>query len=229
MIKAIALDDEPPALRVISTFCKQTDFIDLKHTFTKTEDAFNYINAEPVDLIFLDINMPSISGLDFYQRLEKKTMVIFTTAYGEYAVEGFNLQAIDYLLKPFTFQRFLQAVIKAKEYLGFLNQSKIDNKGNIFFRVDYGIIKVAISDITYIEGLNDYLKIHLNQQKPLVIRMTMKGIMEKLPEDFIRIHRSYIISFKHIKSVRNKVVTIAGQELPISNSYEKDFFDKFLI
>src|SRR5580658_5149720 len=125
MIKAIALDDEPPALQVIAKFCSKIDFIDLQKTFSKTEEALAYLNASAIDLIFLDINMPSLSGLDFYKKIPYKIMVIFTTAYSEYAIEGFNLHAIDYILKPFTFQRFLEAAEKANEYhnLNLLSQN----------------------------------------------------------------------------------------------------------
>jgi DNA-binding LytR/AlgR family response regulator len=228
MIKAIALDDEPPALLVIKSFCNQTGFIELSKTFSKTEDAFKYLQSETVDLLFLDINMPSISGIDFYKQLPQKVMVIFTTAYTEYAVEGFNLQAIDYLLKPFTYQRFMQAVEKAKDYLAFQNKEQTGDKpAYIFLRVDYSMMKVAIADIMFIEGLDDYLKIHLQAQKTLVVRLTMKAMLEKLPDDFIRVHRSYIVSFRHVESVRNKVIYIAGEEIPIGSSYEDGFLKKF--
>ena len=229
MIRAIALDDEPPALQILSTFCSRVDSISLTATFTKTEEAFQYIDTNPIDLIFLDIHMPSLSGIDFYKKISQKILVIFTTAYTEYAIEGFNVKAIDYLLKPFTFQRFAEAVEKAREIYHFkkgpFNEPKTDY---IFLRIDYGLVKVAIGDILFIECLDDYLKIHLQQQKPLVVRMTMKAILEKLPaSDFIRVHRSYIISFAYVTGVRNKIIFISDEEIPIGNSYEAAFLTHF--
>jgi len=229
MIKAIALDDEPPALEIIETFCSKVDFIALQETFTKTSEAFKYIEKNPVDLLFLDINMPSVSGIEFYKSIPQKVMVIFTTSYSEYAVEGYNLNAVDYLLKPYTLKRFLQAADKAREKYYFLHPDLVAAKEqHIMLRADYGLVKVSLADILFIEGLDNYLKIHLHNQKPLVIRITMKALLEKLPEkDFIRVHRSYIIPFSRIETVRNKIITIAGEEIPIGTSYEENFFSLF--
>ncbi|WP_199563193.1 LytR/AlgR family response regulator transcription factor [Runella aurantiaca] len=229
MLKAIALDDEPPALRVITHFCGQVNFIDLQKTFSRTDEAFDYLSANHVDLLFLDINMPSMSGIEFYKAIPQDAMVIFTTAYAEYAVEGFNLSAIDYLLKPFTFERFVQAVHKAKDYQQFLQKSEAPEPPKyLFIKADYSVYKIAFTDIVFIEGLDDYLKIHLEGSKPVVARMTMKGIMEKLPvQDFIRVHRSFIVPFRRVENVRNRLITLAGEEIPIGNSYEKEFFRLF--
>ena len=228
MIKAIALDDEPPALDVIESFCCLTDYIDLVKTFTRDEEAMKYLSAFPVDLLFLDINMPSISGIDFKKGLDPNTMVIFTTAYSEFAVEGFNLNAIDYLLKPFTPERFLQAAEKVKAQYQFLHQNALIKPSHISIRVDYSLVKVALADIIFIEGLDDYLKIHLLNQKPIVIRMTMKAMMEKLPQsDFVRVHRSYIVPLAKIKTVRNRLIYINGEEIPIGTSYESKFYEVF--
>lgn len=147
MIKAIALDDEPPALDVIVSFCSLADYIDLAKTFTRAEEAMKYLSSFPVDLLFLDINMPSVSGLDFKKKLDPKTMVIFITAYNEFAVEGFNLSAVDYLLKPFTPERFLQAAEKAKAYYQFLHQNTLAKPDYISIRVDYSLVKVSLADI----------------------------------------------------------------------------------
>ncbi|SFE29319.1 two component transcriptional regulator, LytTR family [Chitinophaga sp. CF118] len=223
MIQAIAIDDELPALKVIENFCSRVDFIQLQQTFNQPEKALKYISKSPVDLLFLDINMPSILGTDLYKSVQQKTMVIFTTAHSEYAVEGFNLNALDYLLKPFTFERFLQAVQKAQEQ--FKHQPPTPP---LIFRIDYGLTKVNIPDILFIEGLDDYLKIHLHQQPPLVVRMTMKAILEKLPANaFIRVHRSFIVPFNRIEQVRNKTILIAGHEIPVGVSYEAAFFEQF--
>lgn len=228
MIKAIALDDEPPALEVIKSFSNQTDYIDLVKTFTKAEEAAKYLSSFPVDLLFLDINMPSISGIDFKKKIVSKTMVIFTTAYSEYAIEGFNLNAVDYLLKPFTPERFLQATEKAKAYYQFLHQNTASKPDHILIRVDYSLVKVQLADINFIEGLDDYLKIHLAGQKPIVTRMTMKSILEKLPQsNFVRVHRSYIVPLAKIESVRNKIIYVVGEEIPIGTSYEIKFYEVF--
>lgn len=223
-IRAVALDDEQPALEVIEIFCGQLDFIDLKKTFTRSTEAKLYLEENPVDLIFLDINMPSISGITFFKSLSQQMMVIFTTAFSEYAVDGFELNAVDYLMKPFTVKRFEQAALKARELHKFYLKNNPAQELYLYFRVDYSLIKVLAKDIIFIEGLDNYLKIHFVNQKPLVVRITMKAMMEKLPpEDFVRVHRSFIVPLKRIKSVRNKLILIADQEIPIGSSYEEDF------
>ncbi len=227
MIKAIAVDDEPPALKVIENFCAKVDSIELVKTFNKPTEALAHLKKFPVDLIFLDIQMPSMTGLEFHKAIEQNTMVIFTTAYSEYAVEGFNLQAIDYLLKPYTLERFQQAVDKAKEFYNYQHQ-KENTQNYLFIRADYSLVKVNIADILYIEGLDDYLKIHLPGKKRVVARMTMKAIIEKLPgNEFIRVHRSFIVPLSKIESIRNKTIQLSGQEIPIGTSYEEEFFKLF--
>ena len=228
MIKAIAIDDEPPALKVIENFCEKIDFVNLEKTFNKPNEALKHLNKFPVDLLFLDINMPSVNGIDFYRALEQNTLVIFTTAYSEYAVEGFNLNAVDYLLKPFTFERFLQATNKANDFLNYQMQNENTASPYLFIRADYSLVKITISNILYIEGLDDYLKIHLENQRPVVTRMTMKALLEKLSsKDFIRVHRSFIVPFSKIGSLRNKVVSVEGKEIPIGTSYEENFLKYF--
>jgi DNA-binding LytR/AlgR family response regulator len=225
MITAIAIDDEPPALKVVENFCKRVDYIDLKKTFTRPKEALEYLKAHPVDLLFLDIQMPSLTGIDLYRSV-KNTMVIFATAYSEFAVEGFNLNAVDYLLKPFTYERFQQAIEKAKKEQKLLKESA--DVPYLFIRADYSLVKIELTDILYIEGLDDYLKIHLGSRKPLVARMTMKNILELIPSgEFVRIHRSYIVPVKRIKAIKNKTVVIPELELPIGNSYEEKFLEIF--
>lgn len=228
MITALAIDDEPPALKVVATFCRDFDFIDLQKTFTGTEEALRYLRKYPVDLLFLDIQMPSQSGIDLYRVVQQQTMVIFTTAYSEYAVEGFDLQAIDYLLKPFTRDRFAQAVYKARDYYRYLMHSGTAEEAYLFLRADYSLLKIAHADILYIEGLDDYVKIYLLGQKPVIARMTLKALTEKLPDrDFLRVHRSYIVSLKQVTLVRNKTISVGGTEIHIGSSYESAFFDRF--
>ena len=224
MINAIALDDEPLALKIIESFCQRIEFLELEKTFTKTSEAHKYLRKQPVDLIFLDIQMPTQNGMDFYALIEQNTMVIFTTAFSEFAVEGFNVSATDYLLKPFSFDRFLLAVEKAKAQFEVKNQIQNIEQSYLFIRADYSLNKLLISDILFIEGLDDYLKIHIRNQKTIVARMTMKSILEKLPaNDFLRVHRSYIVSLSNIEKIRNKIIYIDGEEIPISASYEAGF------
>lgn len=219
MIKALAIDDEPLALSVIESFCSQLDYIDLQKTFTKPNEALKHLKKFPVDLLFLDIHMPSLTGIDFYKQIEQNTMVIFCTAHSQYAIEGFNLNALDYLLKPFTFERFQQATEKAKDYFSQRDNQKTPH---LFIRADYSLQKVNLEDILYIEALDDYLKIYLHQQKTIVARMTMKSLLEKLPQsDFIRVHRSFIVPIKKVESIRNKTIYLLDKSIPIGNSYDE--------
>jgi len=232
MIKAIALDDEPLALKIIENFCNESEHIQLEKIFSKPNDALKYINNFPVDLIFLDIQMPSISGIDFFKSIEKEIMVIFTTAFSEYAVEGFNLNAVDFLLKPFTLERFQQAVGKAHEFYTYTNSTEKTKQPYIFIRADYSLVKIKLTDIIYLEGLNDYVKFHLEGQKPVVARITLKNLSERLSSsDFIRVHRSYILPLTRISHIRNRMIFIHAEdkmiELPIGRSYEDDVHKMF--
>jgi DNA-binding LytR/AlgR family response regulator len=236
MIRAIALDDEPPALRVLTHFCQQVDFIDLQKTFTRPDDVRQYIHQPGADLLFLDVNMPLVSGTEFYRTLDtapgQLPMVIFTTAYADYAVEGFALNAIDYLLKPFTFERFLQAVTKASDYLRWQQQSQPAGADQpwLYVRADYTLYKIALADILFIEGLDDYVRIHLQSEplRPVVARMTMKILLEKLPStQFVRVHRSYIVPFSRIEGLRNKTVQVADRDIPVGASYEASLLSRF--
>lgn len=228
MIKAIAIDDEPLALNVIEEFCRSTGFIDLQKTFTRPSEALKHLRKFPTDLIFLDIRMPSMSGFELHELLPQETMVIFTTAFSEYAVEGFNLSAVDYLLKPYTYERFMKAAEKANEYYQFLNQKTTSPTQYLFIRADYSLVKIPIADIRYIEGLDDYIRIFLPGRKPVVARMTLKAILEKLPaRDFVRVHRSFIVPLTQIQTVRNKTIHLEDAKIPIGLSYEEEFFKRF--
>lgn len=224
MIKAIAIDDEPLALKVIESFCKENNEIQLEKTFTRPHEALEFLVENDVDLLFLDINMPSISGIDVAKMVKNK-MIVFTTAYSDYAVEGFDLNAVDYLLKPFTKERFDQAIQKVKQFRTILAQ---DDQMCFYIKADYALHKVVCKDVLYIEGLDDYIKIHLQSRKPIVARCTMKGILELLPSNkFIRVHRSFIVPLARIKSVKNKLVALPETEIPIGSSYESAFMDAF--
>ncbi|MEJ7683277.1 MAG: LytTR family DNA-binding domain-containing protein [Segetibacter sp.] len=178
----------------------------------------HWLQQNQADVLFLDIQMPDINGLQFYKSLIKKPAVIFTTAYSEFAVEGFNADAIDYLLKPFEYDRFLKAVYKAHEYLDFLTNQELQ-MASIFIKVDYQLMKVNLKDIELIEGLDDYIRIH-TKPKPVLTLMTLKSLQEKLPaHEFVRIHRSYIVPVSKIESFGRSKVKVAGKEIPVGSSY----------
>ena len=228
MIKAIAIDDEPLALELISRFCSKHAAIQLEKTFTKPSAALAYLQKFPVDLVFLDIQMPSVTGLALSKNLPENVRIIFTTAFSEHALDAYELNAIDYLLKPFEESRFSKAVDKAVEFFRLKNQNENPSDNYLFIRADYKLIKIPLAEILYIEGLGDYLKVHYGADKLVVARMTMKNILAKLtPNEFLRVHRSFIVPFSKIENVRNKTIYIKEQEIPIGTSYENDFFKKF--
>jgi DNA-binding LytR/AlgR family response regulator len=223
-LTAIAIDDEPPALQVLEHLCAQRGDIELVKTFTRPTEALKHIHKFPVDVVFLDIKMPSMSGLDLAKEIPETTQVIFTTAHSEYAVEGFNLKAADYLLKPFSPERFEQAINKVLHTSELLRSSRQKSSGHMLIRADYSLIKVNFTDIKYIEGLDDYVKIHQSIGKTIVARLTMKKLLERLPANaFVRIHRSFIVPLDKIVSVRNKVVYLSDLELPLGSSFEAEF------
>jgi DNA-binding LytR/AlgR family response regulator len=228
MINCIAIDDEPLALEILEAFCSKVPFLQLQKTFTDTSEAAKYLKKFPVDLLFLDIQMPDISGVDFYKLHGENRMTVFTTAFSEYAVEGFNLNAIDYLLKPFEFNRFLQAANKVQEYYIYLHSSENKETQHLFVRSEYSLIKIPFADILYIETLDDYIKIHLENRKPVLTKMNLKSVNEKLPKDFLRVHRSFIIPLKRIQAVRGKTIHLGAIEIPIGATYEEEFFKVYV-
>ncbi len=227
MISCIAIDDEPLALQLIAEYASKISFLRLQKTFTNPDEAKLWLQENNVDLLFLDIQMPDINGLQFYKSLTKKPQVIFTTAYSEFAVEGFNVDAVDYLLKPFEYDRFLKSVYKAKEYLEFLSNQELQ-MASIFIKVDYQLMKINLKEIDLIEGLDDYIRIY-TKPKPVLALMTLKSLQEKLPvHEFIRIHRSYIIPISKIESFGKNKVKVNGKEIPIGSSYG-DVYHQLLV
>lgn len=225
IVNCIIVDDEPVAREILENHLKKISSIKIEGTCKNAIEAFNYINSKHIELIFLDINMPEISGLSFAKSINKEIKIIFTTAYREYAVDGFNLQAVDYLLKPISFDRLLQAINK---YLNESNTQKIDSKQQIidedndyiFVRSDRKMIKINFDEIKYIESLSDYIKIHL-LDKTIITRETITNIEAKLPQQkFLRTHRSFIVSLKSIDSFTNDYIEIGRSEIPISRSYK---------
>jgi DNA-binding LytR/AlgR family response regulator len=225
MITAIAIDDEPLALELIKAYAAQVPSLDLRKTFARTSEARQYLQDFPVDLIFLDIRMPDISGIEFYKAVGGDTLVIFTTAYSQYAVTGFDLKAVDYLLKPFTHERFVQAVTQARAHLAARQRHGAPEQRSLQVRAEYSLVSIPLADILYFETMDDYIKIHIEGRKPVVTLMRMRQMEEKLsPKDFVRIHRSYIVPVARIMAVRNKIVQLAGLEIPIGSTYEAGFW-----
>jgi DNA-binding LytR/AlgR family response regulator len=218
MIRCIAIDDEPLALQLIKEYSLKIPFLNLMQTFTNPDEAKAWLQQNDTDLLFLDIQMPDVNGIQFYRSLTKKPQVIFTTAYSEFAVEGFNVDAIDYLLKPFEYDRFLKAAYKANEYLDFLSSQEMQ-LSSIFIKVDYQLMKINLKEIDLIEGLDDYIRIH-TKPRPVLTLMTLKSLQEKLhPKEFLRIHRSYIVPVSKIESFGKNKVRVAGRDIPIGSSY----------
>jgi|SRR5690606_19784918 len=228
MIKCIAVDDEPLALEIITDFARKVPFLSLVQTFENAAEAMKFLQDERVDLVFLDIKMPDINGIQFLKSLKYPPLVIFTTAYGEYALDGYDLDVVDYLLKPVPFERFLRAASKAQEYLAVSQQKNGDNcyvNDYIFIKTEYKIIKINLEDILFIEALKDYTKIYTPYQPVLTLR-SLKSFETRLPSDkFIRVHRSYLVSLNKINSVEKNTVMIANQSIPISDGYRERFYD----
>lgn len=222
MIATIAVDDEPLSLELIETYCKRFDFLRYEKGFSSTAAALQYIGKNVVDLLFLDIRMPALSGMEFYNALPHKPMLIFATSYSEYALESYDLSAVDYLLKPFTLARFEKAVQKAREMFNLVhNATATPSARSLLLKADHGLVKIILSDILFIEGLDNYLKIHLKSGLPVIVRLTLKVLTEKLHEnEFVRVHRSYIVPIHRIQSLKQKTITVAGEEIPVGKNYE---------
>jgi DNA-binding LytR/AlgR family response regulator len=234
-ITCVALDDEPLALQLISTYAGRLSQLSPKGFFNNPDDARSCLESGNIDLLFLDIQMPDINGLQFLKQLKKPPMVIFTTAFAEFAVEGFNLDAVDYLLKPFDFQRFEKAVNKALEYSRFLGSQGLNIQENqhkvpanfLFVKVEYSVQQISFDDILYIEGFDDYIKIHTGG-KPILTLLSLKSVLEMLPPDrFVRVHRSYIVALDKIERIRAQKILTAGKELPIGDTYKEKLKMKF--
>lgn len=228
-ITCLAVDDEPPALEVLKKFITSVHSLELAGTCSDAIEALNFLQTKPVDLIFLDIKMPELLGTDFIRALKNPPKVIFTTAYRKYAIEGFELDAVDYLLKPISFDRFLKAVSKVMQTPlsetkpeDEVQNKKTDSNGYISFRSERKMIKVALNDILYIESIKDYIKV-ITVSNTIITKQSISSVEEMLPvEMFIRIHRSYIVALNKIESYNNELVWIAKQELPISRMYRHE-------
>lgn len=221
VLKCIAIDDEPLALRLISEYVSRFPALQLIKTFDDAISGAEFLKSKPVDLLFIDINMPDITGIDLVRSLEVKPMVIFTTAYKNFAYEGFELEALDYILKPIDFKRFEKAIEKAIDYYRYKNNTTPEQpEESLYVYSEYRMVKIELSTIEYIESMEDYIKIHIANAKTVLTLMPLKKVLEKLPADkFQRIHRSYIVPVNKIRSIQNRKVKLTDTELPVSESY----------
>ncbi len=233
-ITCIAIDDEPIALGIVVSHIKKIPYLELLAAFDNPIDASEFLQENPVQLIFLDINMPDLSGVEFARTLDKNSRVIFTTAYDKYAVEGFQLHALDYLLKPISYAVFANSVKHAKEYFDLVVSKQVVNPINtednyLFVKADYQIHRIEFDNILYFEGLKDYVKLYVDgASKSIVFHSTMKSLEEKLPsEKFMRVHRSFIVSLNKIKTIERDRIIFGDKRIPISKQ-NKSGFDDFV-
>lgn len=232
-MKCIIVDDEPLAREAVEILIRRNDSLILKKTFNNSESALAYMEENTIDLIFLDIQMPHINGLEFARKLPYNVLIIFTTAYTEFALDSYEVEAIDYLIKPIKFERFQKAIEKAYTYRSLLitaEKEKIEEVATDFIIVksERKYYKVQLSDILYIEGLKDYVIIHLPENR-IITKMNLKAIHEKLPRNlFLRINKSFIVNMQHIHSFDNNDVFINEHIIAIGNAYRNTFFELFL-
>lgn len=250
MIKTLVIDDEPLALQQLAAYVKKIPFLDLVAECQSAIEARDIINNERIDAIFVDINMPDMNGMDFVRSLAAPPLVVFTTAYSEYAVDGFKVDAVDYLLKPFGLDDFKRAAMRVKHRFELENPTAAESADNnvaanspapsatdaspathsaataddesIFLKTEHRVVRVNIADIRYIEGMSEYLKVHIEGQRPIIMLFSMKKMEERLPSHFLRIHRSYIVNMRHVQEVtKNRIVMDADTYLPIGDMYKE--------
>jgi len=237
-ISCVAIDDEPLALDLLTKFIEQTPFLSLQGRFSNAIEALSYINQQEVNLIFMDIQMPDLSGMELARILDGKknsgtTRVIFCTAYHQFALEGYKVEALDYLLKPYSYEDFLTAATKAYQYFGRIGNlaqpslptTPAASADYIFLKVEYQLVKVVLKDITHIEAYKDYVKVHLTSKNhPLLSLTSMKNMEELLPKDrFMRVHRSFIVSLDHIDSISKNVIHVGNQQIAVGDLYKEQF------
>ncbi len=240
ILNCVAIDDEPLALELISKFIEQTAFLKLTGKFSNAIEALSFINQHEVQLIFMDIQMPDLSGMELARVLDGKknsdqTRIIFATAYHQFAIEGYKVDALDYLLKPYSYEEFLNAATKASAYFDRLNQpeqssnreAEKSNPEYIFLKVEYQLVKVMLKEIAYVEAYKDYVKVHLTTKpNPLLSLTSLKSMEELLPSDqFMRVHRSFIVALDHIESVSKNVINIGNQSITVGDNYKEPFLE----
>jgi DNA-binding LytR/AlgR family response regulator len=234
VIRCAVVDDEPLALGLMASYVKKTPFLELVGAYSSAVQAMQEMHDHPVDLIFLDIQMPELNGLDYSRMIPAQTRVVFTTAFNQYALDGYKVNALDYLLKPISYPDFLQAANKAQEWFKLVEQSKQPEKTekendiqSIFVKSDYKLIQIELKNILYVEGLKDYVKIYEeNATRPVMSLMSMKAMEDMLPSDrFIRVHRSYIVQKEKIRIIEHNRIVFGNTYIPIGDSYKQSFQD----
>ena len=226
MMTCIAIDDEPKALEVIERYCQKIRSVSLKATFREPLKAIEFLNREKVDLIFLDINMPDINGMQLLQTLSPRPLIIFTTAYSQYAVESYELNAVDYLLKPATFERFLMAINKAVAALASKNTTGMNEGAAVLIKSGPQTYRVKVSEILYLEKNGNYITVHLKDGN-ILIRENMADIFDLLPAaDFIRVHKSYVVGIRHISMIEVHQLIVNGEKIPVGSTYRDSLRDQ---
>lgn len=225
-LKCAIVDDEPLALNLLESYVQKTSFLELAGKYSSAVQAMKELPDKKIDLLFLDIQMPELNGLEFSRMVSSNTRIIFTTAFGQYAIDGYKVNALDYLLKPISYVDFLQAANKALQWFELLQQPS-EEKESIFVKSEYKLVQIMLKDILYIEGLKDYIKIYEeNQPKPVLCLMSMKAMEEQLPpKRFIRVHRSYIVQKDKIRVIDRGRIVFGKTYIPISDSYKQAFQD----
>lgn len=232
MINCLIVDDEPIALDILESYVRKTPFLELRGRCNGVVEALQQMQHQSIDLLFLDIQMPDVNGIEFSRTLSDKVKVIFTTAFEQYALEGFKVNALDYLLKPFNYQEFLKAAMKAKTWFDLVENKETSpavKKDSLLVNSDYKLVKITLKDVLYFEGLKDYVKIYLEgTARPVMTLMTLKNLEEQLPaEQFMRVHRSYIVNLDRINAIERSAILIDKASIPIADKY-KDQFNDFL-
>ncbi|MCK5028155.1 MAG: response regulator transcription factor [Bacteroidales bacterium] len=229
MIKCITIDDEPLALKQISGFVEKTPYFELVASCKSAFEAMDVLSKEKVDLMFVDIQMPDLTGIDFVKSLNNEQRIIFTTAYQEYALEGFKVNALDYILKPFGYDEFLKAANKALSHFDLLKKATVQNDSKddyLFVKSEYKIKRINLNDIQYIEGLREYVKIVLKDEEPVLSLMSLKSLEEKLPQQrFMRVHRSFIVNLDEVQTIERSRIIFGKAYIPVSEQYKDKFHD----
>ncbi len=230
-LKCVIIDDEPLAIDIIAAHIAQTPFLVLTQKFTHSVKAFEYLSENRIDLLFVDIQMPDLSGLELVRNLEYKPVIIFITAYDKYALEGFKADAVDYLLKPVDYPEFLKAAEKAKKWIYAKNEvvSIKSDKEFLFIKSEHKVIRIDLNSIKYIEGMSEYVRIHREHSRSVMSLLSLKSLEEQLPEDqFMRVHKSYIVNLKKISEIESNIIVCGdGVTIPVSKLY-KDKFQEYI-
>lgn len=225
-IRCIAIDDEPMALDKLEAYIGKVPFLTLVARCESPFDAMPFLAGQQVDAMFVDINMPDLNGLDFIASLPTCPLIVFTTAYAEYAVTSYQFAAVDYLLKPYDFATFQRAANKLYKQAAVAEDIAISDNDTIYVKVDYRYVNIKIADIIYVKGMNEYVQLFVNGGKPLMAYITLKQIKERFPSYFLQVHRSYIVNMRQVKEIeRLRIVIDDGTRIPVSENYKKDFMN----